>query len=342
VSSSLERASPALHTAGAHRLEISMIARFGLALVALFLSAGAASADVVRLRDGRTLEGIVSEEGATVVVRQRLGEVRVDRAQVQSIESTDDPADQLERLRKELAGGTADERYRYAVFARENGFEDEARHAFLSVLRVDAEHAGARAALGYVQHEGRWLTVDDRNRALGLVQVRGEWITPAEKAAREREAQAAADKRREEREAAVAREHDRREAERVAERDARRERIAAYELALAKARAQERAAAEAEASGPTYYTGPYYPGSRNGVLGSSYGYGYGGIGLIGGRSIRTPYGYAGPVILGGDGCQTYPPGGYRGPAGGYRGPGRTGLSGSYSDGPVQLRWRLGF
>jgi hypothetical protein len=280
-----------------------------LALVALFVSAGAASADVVHLRDGRTLDGIVSTEGTTVVVHQRLGEVRVDRAQVQSIEATDDPADQLERLRKELAGGTADERYRYACFARENGFEDEARRAFLDVLRVDAEHAGARAALGYVLHEGRWLTVEDRNRALGLVQVRGEWITPEEKTNREREAQAAVDKRREEREAAAAREHDRREAERVAERDARRERIAAYELALAKARAQERAADEAEAQGPTYYTGPYLPGG-NGVLGG-YGYsGYGyGIGVIGGRSVRTPYGYAGPLILGGTGCQTYPHGG---------------------------------
>ena len=163
-------------------------------LAGLTLAAAPVWADAVVLKDGRTLEGAVSVRDGQVVVRHRFGEIRVSEADVVRIDETDDAWDQLERLRGQLAHGTADERYRFAMFAREEGFTDEARKALLSVLRVDTDHPGARAALGYVQHEGRWITEEDRNLAMGLVQYRGEWLTPEEKAARIAERQAAAER----------------------------------------------------------------------------------------------------------------------------------------------------
>ena len=154
-------------------------------------------ADVVHLTDGRALEGSVTPDGDHLIIRHRFGEARVRKSDVVKIEDTRDAWDQLAKLRQDLAGGTADERYRYATFAREHGFTSEAQRAFLSVLRVDLDHPGARAALGYVQHQGRWVTAADKNRLLGLVQYKGDWVKPEEKARLEEAARKEAKERRE-------------------------------------------------------------------------------------------------------------------------------------------------
>jgi len=299
-------------------------------LLAATLAAPAVGlADVVHLKDGRALEGAVQAEGDALVIRQRLGEVRVRRADVVRIEETEDRWDRLERLEDELARGTAEERYRFAAWARDHDFPEEAREAFLSVLRVDANHPGARAALGYVLHEGRWVTVEDRNRARGLVEHRGEWLTPEERAEKvEAERQLAA-ARREERRRAREAEREERRAEREAEREARRERIRAYELELARARARERARREADvpvlgASGPAIVNGVYVPGaySPNRVLGGRYV--VPGCGVYRGAGLRGRRGYRG------DG--TY--------SGSYRSWGASG-SGSYDGGSWGVRFRWG-
>ena len=230
--------------------------------LALVLAAPLASADIVHTRDGRQLEGVVETQGDVVVVMHKLGLMRIPLADVERIEETPDAHDELERQRAELAKGTADERYRFAVFARDNGFDDEALRAFYDVLRVDTNHPGARAALGYVQHEGQWVTLEDKFRSEGLVPYRGEWIEPAERAKRieaaraerEAKAEAKAEARR------LAREERRERLE--AEREERRERLALAkeearlaQLEYAKARAQ----AEAEAVRNGVLNGYYVP-----------------------------------------------------------------------------------
>lgn len=253
-----------------------------LTIVALGLAhAAPARADEVRLRDGRVIEGSVLDDGDHLLIRRRLGEVRVPKADVTSVRETDDDFRRLERLRRELAQGNADERYRFAAACRDLGFEDEARRAFLGVLRLDADHPGARAALGFVRHEGRWVTLADKHRAEGLVEHRGAWVTPAQKAELEREALARTEAERRAREEALAAREEERRAAREAERDARRERIRAYELELARARARERARAEADVpmlgtAGPAVVNGVFVPGAgistwgRWSVLGGGY------------------------------------------------------------------------
>ena len=197
-----------------------------------------ASADIVHTRDGRKLEGVVEEHGDRVIVKHRLGQVQIPRSSVERIEETPDAKDELERKRLELAKGTADERYRFAVFARDEGFDEEALRAFYDVLRVDTNHPGARAALGYVQQDGQWVTLEDKYRSEGLVPYLGEWITPAERGERIAEAKA--------------------------EREARRERLALAKEEARLARVEyEKARAEAEAEAV-----------RNGVLNGYYVPGY--------------------------------------------------------------------
>ncbi len=234
-----------------------MRSRFAAVLVMAFTST--ALADVVVMRDGRQLQGRSSIEGDEVVVRQKHGEVRVAKADVLRIDHEDDVYSQLERKEKDLANGTADERYELGVWARDHKLDEESRSAFLSVLKVDPDHAGARAALGYVREDGRWVTEEDQMRARGLVKFQGRWMTPAdkikaesdlaEKIARQKEATKKAE---EEKQAARA-------AKLQGERDARLARIQAYEEELARARARRRAEDEDGGVGFTYYSGYYGP-----------------------------------------------------------------------------------
>jgi len=308
------------------------MARPSIFVIASLLSLGApALADVVYLRDGRKLEGSITREGSTLVVRHRFGEARVQQSDVLKIVDTSDRWDELEKLRSELSQGTADERYRFAAFARDNDFPEEARRAFLDVLRVDIDHAGARAALGYVRHGDAWVTLEDKHRLEGKVEHQGEWITPEAKqakieAAREahRELQEA---RRKEQEEAAAKKLERRERE----REERRERLHEYEKALARARARERAAWEAD----TPVVGRVYGGPRGVIVNGRYyppTEGYGGV-------------YGSPLTFSGGTCSPYGYGSYVNGARYYGGSGyRSGVrvKGSYDGGDWQLKWRLGY
>jgi hypothetical protein len=232
-----------------------------LALVAAALVSGArhACADTVFLTDGRRVQGRSSIEGDEVVVQQKFGEVRFARALVSKIVKEDDVYSELERKQKDLGAGTADERYSLGVWCREKGFDAEARAAFLSVLKLDPDHGGARAALGYVRDEGRWITEDDLMRSKGLVKFDGRWMTPTDKVKLEAEQ---AHKRELAREAAKKAE-DEKEAKRRAKLDAEREardaRMRAYEDELARERARLSAEDPGDGFGLRVYDGPIGP-----------------------------------------------------------------------------------
>ena len=273
--------------------------RSALLFAVLLLFPGFASADVISLNDGRVLEGSVTPDGDYMVIRHRFGEVRVHKSAVLKIEDTRDAFDQLSKMQAELGTGTADERYRLAAFARENGFEAEAKQAFLSVLRVDLDHPGARVALGYVRHEGRWLTVEDRNRMLGLVEYKGRWVKPEEKAELEKQAKEKAEARKLAKEQAKEKVKADRLARREARREERRERIAAYEAALVRERARRRiAAAYADETPSTYYglrsrRGYLLPNGQIYPTTGGYYSPYGSYTNTGCRPIRGPKGIAG-------------------------------------------------
>jgi hypothetical protein len=294
------------------------------AALALMCAAGFAHADIVHLRDGRVIEGSLIREGDTIIVRRKLGSIHVHASDVLRIEETADRWDELERLQRQLGNGTADERYRLGVWSREHSFKKQAKRAFLSVLRVDLDHAGARAALGYVRHDGRWITRSDKLRLEGLVEHEGQWLKPEAKAklmaAQKAKAQAAREARVKAKEDAKLERRERREAKREARRERNRER----QLELARARAWDRVTS-------TPYRNQSWYGYRTGSV--LYPYGRGG----------TCNGYRPYVSPAYRGYQSNRSRGYQYNRNGvyYR---RSGLraSGSYKGGNWGLRWRIGY
>ncbi len=229
-----------------------------LVLALLAWAPALAHADVVVLKDGERVEGIVAERGPEVEVRLDFGTITFQKAEIERIERGGTALSELEAKRAALAPREVEGRYRLALEAEKQGLDALARVLHREVIELSVDHKGARAALGYRRHEGAWMTEDEYMTGQGYTRYRGAWVT---------------------REAAFALEKAESD-QRIAELEARRRadetsRIQRLEADVAAARAEAAAAAarasaaESEASGAGYGWGayggvwaPYWNGTR--------------------------------------------------------------------------------
>ncbi len=162
------------------------------------LCAGA-RADVVYLKNGKSIEGKVTVEGDRVKVEIPHGTVSFPRDKVLRIEKRESRLDVYDRKRAALAAGDAKGRLALAEWCLREGMGNRREALLREVLEIDPENAEARKLLGYVKHEGKWVTPAERFRAMGLEEFEGRWHKPesvaAIKAARA-EAQKAEEERR--------------------------------------------------------------------------------------------------------------------------------------------------
>lgn len=97
---------------------------------------------------------------------------------------------ELEKRQAAVADTDAAGLFELAMWAEANGLKTDSKRILRKVIKVDKDHAEARKILGYVQHEGNWVTERERDRliakaeeaakeAQGLKKWEGEWY-PAE------------------------------------------------------------------------------------------------------------------------------------------------------------------
>jgi hypothetical protein len=170
---------------------------FALVLGALLIG-GAASADVVHLRSGGSIEGRVVAEGDKVVVEVPHGTISFPKEKVLRIERQDSDLHAYGRKRAALAAGDAGSRVRLAEWCAQRGLGNRREELLREALEIDPDHAAARRLAGYLRHEGRWVTPRERNLAAGLVEFEGRWHKP-ESVAAIKKARAEAEEARERR-----------------------------------------------------------------------------------------------------------------------------------------------
>lgn len=150
-----------------------------LVLFVLF-AAGPAAADVVVLDNGNRIEGKVEVEGETVTVELPGGRIEIDRARIVEIVRSQTPEERFDGFFASLDPKDAEGLFALAEWARERDLADRSRRAYEGVLAAASDHEGARRALGYFRHEGRWLTEDEYMAAKGFVRREGKWVSPDE------------------------------------------------------------------------------------------------------------------------------------------------------------------
>lgn len=142
--------------------------------------AAPAAADVLELKDGRVVEGVVQLRKADALVLSRFGTASIPRDQI--VRHVKGPSvdaqvrDHLKTLDKDDAEG----RMRLADWLKQLGRPSEAEALAREVLDRDPEHRAAHMLLGHERFRGRWMTPDEAQRARGLEKHGAQWYTPDE------------------------------------------------------------------------------------------------------------------------------------------------------------------
>lgn len=160
----------------------------GLVLVAF---ASIAHADVLTHKDGRKIEGtITSEKDGKISIKTEFGEFSFARADITAIERG--KTRWQEFAEREKAAKSADDFFQLTEWARAKGMTKEAKRCLLRAVAIDPKHELAHRALGHVLYKNEWMTTAERDKraaqdavsdqlARGLVEHEGRWVTPDEK-----------------------------------------------------------------------------------------------------------------------------------------------------------------
>jgi hypothetical protein len=157
-----------------------------------------ASADEIRLANGRKLEGIVLRKtDAEVEIEVGAGRITLSSKDVSSINPGRTALHELaERLEAVRDSRRAEDHYALAAWAKGRGLTQPVEGLCLRALELDPEHAGARAMLRHEKKDGRWLTFEQAQEARGLVWMDDRWVTPAQVVLAQRQRLEAAERRR--------------------------------------------------------------------------------------------------------------------------------------------------
>lgn len=168
-----------------------------LVLITFILTPSILSADIVHLKNGGKIEGIVRVRGDRyVVTTDKNIEVEIPIKDVLSVEVTKTHRDVYREKRARIGEGDLKGLLELAKWCEEAGLESEARATYESIIRLDPDHEAARRALGFVRVGDAWLTGEEARPHLGLVKHRGRWVTPEEKANLEAEEKREKERRR--------------------------------------------------------------------------------------------------------------------------------------------------
>jgi hypothetical protein len=155
----------------------------GLALI-LALLATAARADVVTLKDGRVLEGEITQEDDTIVkLKMSKGAMTIHRADIEKIERKPTPEQEYKLRLAKIDPKKIADRLALGDFASNHGMESEAVEQYHAAWALDAKSEAAAAGLrkhDWHFEDGKWLGPDEYYPRMGYRKFEGKWYKPLE------------------------------------------------------------------------------------------------------------------------------------------------------------------
>jgi hypothetical protein len=152
------------------------------AFLALILLGPRASADEIVLKSGGRVQGdIVSRDDTRVVLQTAYGSVTFDTADILEVKQSSDLEKEIRAQLKNLQPSDTATRLKLATKAADAGLADLSKNIYTQVVAISGDDKTARQALGYVQYEGEWVTLRDKNTHEGLVPYHGQWVTAEER-----------------------------------------------------------------------------------------------------------------------------------------------------------------
>ncbi len=153
-------------------------------VLALLLSAGAAFADLITMKDGRVIEGdVVSDDGKVVKVKMRMGTLTLEKDQIASIEEKLTPEQEYEERLKKLDAASAKENFELGEWAESVRLEKLAVKHYIAAAKIDPEFKAAveeLASRDWHLVDGEWQDADTYYPSRGWVRFEGRWTHPLE------------------------------------------------------------------------------------------------------------------------------------------------------------------
>jgi hypothetical protein len=154
-----------------------------IGVVACVLLAGSASADVIRLRNGNSLQGEARVlANGDVEVHSAMGVWTVKAARVLEVVQSETAEERVAKALSRRPPLGAHELYELALDVRDEGSVTLALRLAERVVALEPEHEAARRLLGQRRLGESWVSEAEYRSARGEVRYRGEW-TSAEAAA---------------------------------------------------------------------------------------------------------------------------------------------------------------
>ncbi len=153
-----------------------MLAVLG-SVFSMLLLAGALGADVLHLENGGTIEGIVKEDGSFYQVQTVTGTCTIAKDQVLLRELKEYVLDKYNKAAAAVKADDAQGHFELAMLCKDGKWSSKMKDELLKVIEIDPEHEQARAELGYVKHDGKWITYDEMMKAKGYVRFEDKWVT---------------------------------------------------------------------------------------------------------------------------------------------------------------------
>jgi len=146
------------------------------AAVALFLIAGHAGADIIKLNTGGRIVGkIVEEDESQVVVETPTGKTTIMREDIASIERGGELKDLYKKRLAEINDSSARDHYALGMWCKDNKMAEEYERHMLKAIGLDHDFDKPHEELGYIFYRGKWMTYEDACVAKGWKKFEGNW-----------------------------------------------------------------------------------------------------------------------------------------------------------------------
>jgi hypothetical protein len=154
--------------------------KISLLLLFVFALSTMLFADEVFLKGAGSISGKIVEQTDTMVtVDVGGGTMGVMMSRVERIVKERHPLDDYAERASKLGPEDLNGWRKLARWAEAEGLSAQSRQAYKQVLVIAPNDKEANDALGFVQLNGRWVTVEESYLAQGYVKYEGEWMTPA-------------------------------------------------------------------------------------------------------------------------------------------------------------------
>lgn len=147
-----------------------------LLTIIILLSAAAAFADEIVLRDGRKINGVVETEKDEYVIRSGASAMRIPKHEVSAIIRKQTLEQRYENLRLVTPENDVKEQIALGKWCRANNLPKQAQAHFKRALELEPNNYEARRGAGFQLVNGEWKTREEIYREQGKELYKGEWL----------------------------------------------------------------------------------------------------------------------------------------------------------------------